>query len=423
MTNSIKQGFLMSKSFVLSAVLAVATATLVSAPAAVHAAEPAAAGKSVSPAAAKPLKASKEASDTKNWAVSISKAQEALALPNKTPYDAYVAYQLLAYAYAQQGNAGEALKALQGQVDSGAQSPAEQSKTIKYMFNIAYQQKNYAQAVEVGNRIIRDGEADADTYGIVGHSLYQQGKYADASKFLDDYVDDQERKGQVPRESTLNVLRGSQDKLGNKNGVIDTLEKLVVHYPKPDYWDILLYTQRRDPKLTERQTLQVYRLMQATNTLKQATDFTEMADLAANAGVPGEAQRTLEQGLAANVFVQDTDKARATRLLTSARKSVAADQAGIVKLEADAKAAKTGDLAFAAGAAHYGTADYPKAIDALNLALTKGGLKNPPEVQMMLGISQLRANNKAEAIKTFKSIKTEDPLTQRIAKLWVLYAS
>lgn len=422
MTISSKQGFLMSKSFVLSAMLTIAAATI-AVPVAVRAADAASAGKTVSPAAAKTLKAAVDASTAKNFALSISKAQEALALPGKTPYDSLVAYQLLAYAYAQQGNAAEALKALQGQIDSGAMSPAEQAKAIKTMTGVAYQQKNYAQAAEFGNRMIRSGDADAETYGIVGHSLYQQGKYADASKLLDDYVDDQERKGQVPRESTLNVLRGSQDKLGNKNGVIDTLEKLVVHYPKPEYWDILLYTQRRDPKLTERQTLQVYRLMQATNTLKQASDFTEMADLAANAGVPGEAQRTLEQGLAANAFTQETDKSRATRLLASAKKSVAADQAGLAKLEADAKAAKTGDLAFAAGAAYYGTANYPKAIESLNLALTKGGLKNPPEAQMMLGISQLRANNKAEAVKTFRSIKTEDPLTQRIAKLWVLYAS
>ncbi len=421
MTISSKQGFLMSKSFVLSAMLSVAAVTVAVVPLVAQAAEPA--GKTVSPAAAKALKASKDASDAKNFALSISKAQEALALPGKTPYDTYVAYQLLAYAYAQQNNAAEALKALQGQVDSGAQPPAEQAKTIKYMLNIAYQQKNYAQAAEIGNKMIRGGDADADTFGIVGHSFYQQGKYADAARLLDDYVDGEERKGHAPRESTLNVLRGSHDRMGNKNREIDALEKLVVHYPKPEYWDVLLYTLRRDPKLTERQTLQIYRLMQATNTLKQPSDFTEMADLAVNSGVPGEAQRTLEQGLAANVFVQDTDKARASRLLASAKKSVATDQAGLAKLEADAKTAKTGDLAFAAGAAYFGTANYPKAIESLNLALTKGGVKNPPEVQMMLGISQLRANNKAEAVKTFRSIKTEDPLTQRIAKLWVLYAS
>jgi hypothetical protein len=420
MVISIQQRFLMSKSFVPAVVAALALA-LGSVPVSVSASE--AAKPSVSPASAKTLKAAKDAADAKNFGETIAKAQETLASPKKTPYDTYVAYQLLAFAYAQQGNAAEVIKAFQGQIDTGVLSPADVNKATKTMAGLAYQQKNYTGAIEYGNRLIRAGGAEADTYTLVGQSYYLLNKYSDATKFLEDFVGDQERRGAAPKEQTLVLLRSSYEKMQDKNGAIGALEKLVVYYPKADYWDNLLYVLRRDPKITERQTLHVYRLMQATGTLKQAADFTEMADLANNAGMPGEAQRVLEAGIAANAFTQQQDKDRATRLMGSAKRQAEADKAGLAKLEGEARSAKTGDLDSALGMSLFGHGDYPKSVEALSRALGKGGLKNPIETQVMLGVAQLRAGAKADGLKTFKSVKTDDTVMQRISKLWALYAS
>jgi lipopolysaccharide biosynthesis regulator YciM len=420
MSNLMQQRFLMSKSL-FPAMVAVVSLALCSVSVSVYAGE--AAGRQVSPALAKTLKASMDASNAKNYAESIAKAHEALSNPKKTPFDTLVANQLLTFAYAQQSNGPEALKALQAQIDSGALTAAEEAKVSKQIVQVGYQQKMYPQAIESGNRMIRAGTADADVYTAVAQSFYQQGKYSDTAKFLRDYVGDQERRGQSPKEQTLLLLRSASDKGQDKAGASDALEKLVVHYPKPEYWDGLLYTLRRDPKMTERQTLHVYRLMQATQTLRQGGDYSEMADLAVNAGMPGEADRVVEQGIAANVFTQDADKARAQRLLASAKKAAAADKAGLPKLETDAKAAKLGDLDYALGAAFFGHGDYAKAVEALTRGLGKGGLKNPVEAQLLLGTAQLRAGAKADAMKTFRGIKTEDALMQRIAKLWALYAA
>jgi lipopolysaccharide biosynthesis regulator YciM len=420
MSNLMQQRFLMSKSF-FPAMAAAVVLALCGVSATVVAGE--AGARTVSAALAKTLKASQDASSAKNFGEAIAKAQEALANPKKTPFDTYVAYQLLTFSYAQQSNWGEMLKALQGQLDSGVLTGAEELKVSKTMVQLGYQQKLYPQAIESGNRMIRAGTADADVYTLVAQSHYQQGKYADTNKFLRDYIGDQERRGQAPKEQTLQLLRISSEKAQDKSGATDALEKLVVHYPKADYWDALLYALRRDPKMTERQTLHVYRLMQATQTLKMGGDFSEMADLAVNAGMPGEADRVVEQGIAANVFQQDADKARAQRLLASAKKAAAADKAGLPKLEAEARAAKVGDLDYALGAAFFGHGEYAKAVEALNRALGKGGLKNPVEAQLLLGTAQLRAGTKPDAVKTFRSIKTDDPVMQRIAKLWSLYAA
>lgn len=381
-----------------------------------------AAKPTVSAASAKTIKAAKDACDAKKFSECVAKANEALGNAKKTPFDTFVSYQLLAYAHAQTNNAAEVLKALQGQLDSGQLGPAEQNKTIKTMAGIAYQQKNYAACADYGNRLIRAGAADADTYTLVAQSYYLQNKFADTAKFLDGYVDDLERRGAVPKEQSLLLLRSAYEKMDNAEGAAATLERLVVHYPKADYWDNLLYKLRRDPKLTERQTMHVYRLMQETKTLKQPSDFAEMADVASSSGIPGEAQRVLQSGIESNVFTKPEDKARAERLMGSAKKASDADKAGLTKLEAEAAKTKTGELDYALGTSLFGHGDYAKAVAALTKGIEKGGLKNPTDAQLVLGVAQVRAGAKADAVKTFRGIKTEDPLTQRIAKLWTLYA-
>jgi len=299
-------------------------------------------------------------------------------------------------------------------------APAQQGQFLKSLAVINYQQKNYAKAVDYGNRVIKSGAADGETYTVVGQGLYLQNKYGEAAKFIADYIKDQEAKGQQPKEQQLILLRSAYERGDNNAGAADTLEKLVMYYPKKEYWNNLLYSVRK-LKLSDRQTLQVYRLMVATQTMQQASDYAEMAELSISGGNPGEAQKVLEAGVAANVFTEQRDKDRTTRMLTSLKDSTAKDLASLPKIEAEAKTAKTGDVDVALGNAYLSYGQNDKAIAAFNTGITKGSLKNPADALLSLGIAQARSGDKAGALKSFRSVKTEDPATTRIAKLWSLY--
>lgn len=408
------KGFVMSKSFVPAALAALALA---------FSAVPAAHAASVSPGSAKALKAVQDAAQAKNYSLVVSRVEEFVKSSGKTPYDTFVAYQFLTVAYSGQGNKQGMLKAWQGQLDSGYPSPAEQNKIVKDMATTAFELKSYDQVVELGNKLIKAGTADENTYAIVGHAMFLQGKYAEASKFLGDYVADQEKRGQKPREPTLTTLRASQEKQGNSAGVSSTLEKLVLYYPKADYWNLLTYQLSRGPKLTDSQSLQIYRLKMATGTLSRCQDYSDMEDMAMAAGMVGEAQKVIEQALSAKVCTTKSDEDRLRRHLATNANVVAEDKAKLPKLEADAAASKTGELDVRVGAQYFGNGDYAKAAEALSRGIAKGGLKNAADAQLTLATAQYRSNKKAEALKTFQSIKATDATTQRIVRLWVLYAS
>jgi hypothetical protein len=95
------------------------------------------------------------------------------------------------------------------------------------------------------------------------------------------------------------------------------------------------------------------------------------------------------------------------------------DKSTLEKQDAAARAKPTGDSDVKLGAAYLSYNDIPKAIEALQRGIGKGGVKNPDEAGLLLGIAYLRSGNKPEAKKAFETV-TQDPTMTRIAKLWLL---
>jgi hypothetical protein len=163
--------------------------------------------------------------------------------------------------------------------------------------------------------------------------------------------------------------------------------------------------------------------MWATNTLKLGSDYDLFAQYAQGAGLPAEAEKVFDAGLKANVFKDDI-KVRVERQIPQLEKVAANDRAELPKLEAQAKAASTGELDVVLGMMLYSFGDSTKAIEALQRGLERGGLKEEQAIDgaLGLGMAQVQAKDNAGAQKTFQNIKTSDANMQRIVKLWLLYA-
>jgi TolA-binding protein len=200
------------------------------------------------------------------------------------------------------------------------------------------------------------------------------------------------------------------------------LEQLIEYYPKREYWQAALNNfLRRETAETEAIVLHVYRLAAAVDALKIAHDYSEFAHLAIDAGSPGEAQSILEKGIRDNVFADRRSLDTNTRLLETARKQAAADKVLLPKTAAEAAAAPLGTKDVSVGLAYLGYGQYDKAVEAIKRGLSKPGVRNTADAQLLLGIAELSAGQKEQARKTFGTVKG-DPDLQRLAKLWSLYA-
>jgi hypothetical protein len=66
----------------------------------------------------------------------------------------------------------------------------------------------------------------------------------------------------------------------------------------------------------------------------------------------------------------------------------------------------------------YGYGMFPEALAAAQLAKTKGGMTDPTEADMVIGMIQIATGQPAEAGKTFAGINTANKASARVVRLW-----
>ena len=372
----------------------------------------------VSIAAGKDLQAAQKALTAKRYDDVLTELDKVKANSKKNDYDEYLMNLFYSTTYIAQKKYQQALPPLEASMASKFMPPADLKQRLVTATTLNYNLQNYDKTIEYGNRVLKEGNGSPQIEAVVAQSYYQKNDFRDAERFVHGMVDAQIKAGQTPSEELLLLGHDSSVKLNNDKEASRWTELLVTYHPNPDYWQNLLQGIYAN-KLTDRQTLQVYRLSADVGALKRGSDYAEMAQLSLVVGAPGEAVSTLSKGFASNAFTQPADKNRNQHLLDSAKKEMAADQPTLAKTESDATTAATGDGLVGVGMAFFGNADYARAVKDISAGLAKGVSKEAPDARLSLGIAQLKAGDKDAAVRTFRQVK-DDPIAERLASLWVL---
>jgi hypothetical protein len=384
-----------------------------------------AAKPSVSKALSKPIGEAQKLLQANKFEEGLAKLAEAEALPNRAPYDNFAIAQLRAFALGKLGRVTEALPYYQAEVDLGFLSPEESDRISRALTVLYYQAKDYPKAVEIGQKVISAGKADADTWFVVAYSQHLMKHDTEAHQVLDAYFAEAAKKGEKASENSLllniQLLVAAKD----MGALVVGLEKMVDAYPTPDHWRDLLVTMRDNAargQSSDNYTFNLYRLMRETGTLRESNDFLEMAQLGVQLGSPGEANDAIKRGMAASVFTKDSDLSAAKKQQQTAQNLEGTDRAGLGKFEAEAKAAKSGEGDVRLGQAYLSYDQPEKALEAIQRGIGKGSLRNADEAQLLLGVAYLRLGRKADAAAAFAATKGTDARFANLARLWGIYA-
>lgn len=367
---------------------------------------------------AKEMGAAQDAFEAKKWDEVLAKAAAIEANPTpRSEFDDFLLNEFKGVSHTNLKNYSAALPELEATLNSPCMDEASKTSRYKVVMQLAYSQKQYPKAIEYGNRSLQ-ANWDADTAIYVGNAYYIGNDYENTRRILTEVVARQEAAGKTPEEQTYRILQGACVNLKDEACVAEQFEKLVAHYPKPAYWQDLTNTLLRASS-NDRELLNILRLADGVQVLSSAGQYFEFAQLAIAQGLPGEAQSTIERGFKQDVFKAPQEKERANRLLAEAKQATALDKSTLPKQDESARAKPTGEADVKLGAAYLSYGELDKAVEALQRGIGKGGVKNPDEAGLLLGIAHLRANNKPEAAKAFRTV-TQDPTMTRIAKLWLL---
>lgn len=371
----------------------------------------------VSRTVVKPIVAAQEASKKEQWGECLAKLREVQALPNLTPYDNYVINDMLGFCALRSGDNALTLQAWAQVLDSEFSDASRSASLRKGLLQLSYQAKDYVKAVDYGKRLIADGAADESVYLLTIQSYYLQNDFKTSEALSADYIRSLEQKGQNPPDMALQLYSSSCIKQENDACTINALEKQAQYFPKKETWPNLTLLMFRSGG--EINTLNIFRLSREMGGMTRGEEFTEMAQLSIEKGLPGEAQATIEEGQAKGLFTNKTTQELANRLLSTAKAQALADKPTLIKQDAEAAGRKNGEVDARIALAFLSYGDYDKAVTAFERGLTKGNVRNPVEARLNLGIAQLKAGRKEDAAKTFAAVQGDETL-QRLARLWTL---
>jgi tetratricopeptide (TPR) repeat protein len=364
------------------------------------------------------LKAAQEAMAKKQWDAALTEINKAAAVEKKTPFEAYQIDEFKGYVLFAQKKYGEALPVYERLLNSGmmpAEQVDERTKTVAQLY---FQQKDYNKTVQWSKKFLEKHPNQEDVSILLGQAQYLLNDYKAAATTMTGVINNAEKAGRKPDENWIQIVMSSYFKMQpqDKDGIGNALKKLVRYYPKSEYWDNLLDIYRRKEG-GDRMTLGYYRLMNEVGVLKDKSDYVEMAQLAMDAGVPGEAQDMVQKGMAAGVLKSEdkTEQGRYDRLLAGAKKQADLDRGSLNQQATEAEKAGTGQVLVGLGQAYLSYGDYDKAIAALEKGIAKGGVTDADEAQISLGIAYLKKGQKEQAREAFKKAQGK---WKDLAELW-----
>jgi tetratricopeptide (TPR) repeat protein len=327
-----------------------------------------------------------------------------------TPDDRYAIGELQLKAAMAANNAAGMTAAVDAISSSGFVDTATSAKLYRGLGGQFYNAKQFDQAVAAFQKAATIDPRDPEAYTLLGEAKFAQGQKAEAATDFRRAIQLQTASGQKPDEALLkravSVAYEAQSPLAP-----ELAREWAAAYPSADSWHnaVAIYRNLNHPD--EEGTLDLLRLIQATNAMT-AGDYSLFAEAAADQANYNEAQAALDTGIAAKTIDPSNPQFRdLLAALKTKPKASAAD------LQAAAKMAASTTSLLRIGDRYYGMADYAHAADVYRQVLSKPDA-DKDVANLHLGMALARAGDKAGAIAALSAVGGS---RADIAKFWLAY--
>jgi hypothetical protein len=380
---------------------------------------PVALAQAVRPEVGKPLQAAQALIKARKGREAMAEIAKAEAVPNRTANENQLIAQMKGSAALAAGDDEAVIRTYEPMLESGKVSGREAQQMTQAVAVAYYKRKEYAKAAQWTQRYFKSGGNDAAMRTVLLQSYFLGNDCNAVNKMLGSSGEGEG--GKRPTEEELQILANCYLRQKDTGGYVGAIEKLVVYYPKKEYWTDLLSRVQKKPGFSDRLGVNVYRLRFATGNAGTANDYMEMAQLALQAGVPSEAKAILDKGYSTGVLGKGDQAERQGRLRDLVQKSVNESLKTRAQDEADALAAKDGNDLVKIGLNYVYEGKAQKGIALIEQGIKKGGLRRPEDAKLRLGEAELYAGMKQRGVQVLRDVRGNDG-TADLARLWVLHA-
>ncbi|WP_423142521.1 hypothetical protein ACOYW6_03990 [Parablastomonas sp. CN1-191] len=335
-----------------------------------------------------------------------------------TPDDRYAAAQLTFQLGNLTGDAVLQRDGLAAMIASGKVAAADLPRFNYFLGSLSFDAKDYAGAQTALKAAMDAGYAENDVAALYADSFLQAGQTAQGLQLLQQAISTAQAAGKPAPASWYRRGLGAAytGKLLPQAAAFS--QGLVTYYPTTENWSGAIAVVREIGNFQSQETLDLARLMLATNSFAEARDYVDYIQAADPRRSPGEVLKVLDLGARSGKLAGS--QAFITEARTMAQGRLAADKTSLPALYRDAStASSTATATTAAADAALSYEDYPKALELYKLALGKPGA-DTARIQTRIGIADTMLRDYAGAKAAFAAVTGP---RKPIADLWAIYAS
>lgn len=329
---------------------------------------------------------------------------------NLTDQEQALMWQALAYVHSARDQHDAAAEAFEQSLAAGG-LPPEAALNITYNLAQLYViLERYERAVELFDVwFAATARPQASAHYMFAIAAMQLEQFAKALTHAEQAV----AKSKTPRESYLQLSLALYFELKNYPKAAATLSELAAHFPKKIYWKQLsaVHAELDDnPK-----ALATLEIAYFQGLLDEESELLNLAQLYLYNDLPAAAAKVMDEALAAGTVEGD---AVAWQILADSWLQARERDKARAPLERAAELSSDGGLYVRLAQLHLGDEEWAAARRALQRALEKGGLRNPGQVQLLLGIAHAGERHWTEAERAFATA-ARHPETERTANAWI----
>ncbi len=365
------------------------------------------------------LAAAQEAAEAKDLNSAARILDEMISSGGKNALNSYElanVYNLYAFIHYSREDYAKALKAYE-QVVAQPDIPVAMEVNTKYTIaQLYFVQEQWQKGINaLLDWFAVTDSPNANAYVLLAQGYYQTKDYDKALLNVQKAINMYTADGKLPKEQWYNLARFLYFEKNDVKNTVATLEKLLTHYPKKEYWVQLSHMYGEQKK----ESLQLAAMDTAyvQNMLDKGTEQVTMAYLYLNGEVPYRAGKVMEKGLK-DGSIQATSKNY--EIAASAwRQSQELDKA-IPAMEEAAAKSDDGELYARLGNIYLDSDRNKEAITAINKGLSRGGVKRPDTARLVLGMAYFNTKQYDKAREAFQAAG-RDERSAKYAEQWINY--
>lgn len=355
-----------------------------------------------------------------NYSEAIRVLKEAKAKAPLSPQEEQGINELMIWAASGAKDQKLVLQTIDERLATGRVTGADLTRKLRLKATTYYALRDYRNAIAAFDKLGAQSPLTADDLTLLGTSQMQVKDYRAAPATLEKAIAANQKAGRGGKNGPLlEMLNSAYFETHNDAKRMETLHRLMATAPKASVFKQLASAYEVESSKDPVVMINIYRLGAARGLLS-GEHFAKYSEVALDLTSPGEAVAMMEKGMAAGAIKKDD---RNTRLLADAKSQVARVKATLPQQEAEAKAIAIGEPESKLATAYFTLKNYPKAVEAAQRGLTKGKLKRPDNLNMLLGISLANSKKSTQAKDAFKAAAAANAKIRGVADLWTIMSS